>query len=211
MSIMSKLFALFPTLHFLVILSTTCFFILERNLIYTLSILFSIYLFPLISFRILMFISPIKEGKSDILKKEFSPWWAAHQIQMLFVTFPFFESALRICPGLFSLWLRAWGSKIGSNIYWTPTLSVYDRNLLHIGNNVIFGEKCNLVSHVITAKNNKGLLYIKKIKIEDQAFIGAGTTLSPGTFVEKGVLVKASSEVLPNSHITKNEITRTKI
>jgi hypothetical protein len=210
-TISSKLFALYPAFHALAILGCLYQFVLSPNPLRFASIFLAIYLLPLASFRLLNLITPIREGTSDIMGNKFSPWWAGHQIQGLLMAVTWFESPMRMVPGLYSLWLRLWGSKIGKNVYWTPGISVYDRNLLDVGDGALFGEKCNTVSHVISPKGGKGLLYIKKVTVGARAFIGAGSTLSPGTIVEPGVLLRADSKIYPNSLVTKEGITRTKM
>ncbi len=204
MTIWSKVFSLFPSLHIGIILYSIYISISSPSALSFSFIFLSIYIFPLIIFRILNFFTPIKEGVSDILNDRFSPWWAGHQIQMLFISIPSLEAILRIIPGLFSLWLRCWGSKVGKRVYWTPGSVHYDRNLLRIGNGVIFGERSTTVCHVITPKDGKGLLRIKFVEIEDYAFIGAGCVLSPGVIVESGVMIKAGTDVYPMRRVTKN-------
>ncbi len=169
-------------------------------------LLLAIYFFPLVCFRILTCLSPIREGVSNILEKKFSPWWAGHQIQALFIATPWLESLLRLTPGCYSLWLRAWGSKIGKNVYWTPGVTNYDRNLLEVGDHVTFGERAVTVCHVITPKEGKGLLKIAKVRVQSKSFVGAGSVLSPGVVVEEGTLVKAGSQVYPGQRVTKEGI-----
>ena len=202
MTFWSKIFAIFPAIHIGVILASLYNFVYRPGPFSFILIPISIYIFPLASFRVLNLLSPIKEGVTDILNDRFSPWWAGHQIQSLFVAIPSLESILRIIPGVFSIWLRAWGSKIGKNIYWTPGTIHYDRNLLRIGNNVVFGERSTTVCHVITPKEGKALLRIKCIEIEDRAFIGAGSVVSPGVIVESGVMVRAGTNVYPMRRVT---------
>lgn len=203
MTVWSKIFAVFPALHIALILTSTYTFVKNPDPYSFIIIPMSVYIFPLISFRILNLLSPIKEGVTDILNDNFSPWWAGHQIQSLFIAVPFIESILKIIPGLFSLWLRAWGSKIGRNIYWTPGTTHYDRNLLIIGDGVVFGERSTTVCHVITPKDGKALLRIKCIEIEKRAFVGAGSVISPGVIIESDVMVKAGTNVYPMRRVTK--------
>lgn len=204
MTIWSKIFSLFPAIHVALIISSIYYFVISRSFIGLCSILIAIYVFPLLCFRFLNLITPIEEGVSDILNDNFSPWWASHQIQSLFIAVPALESILRIIPGAFSIWLRLWGSKIGKGVYWTPGTVHYDRNLLIVGNGVIFGERSTTVCHVITPKKGKALLRIKSIQIEDYGFVGAGSVISPGVIIEEGVLVKAGINVYPMRRVTKD-------
>ncbi len=203
MTIKSKIFNLFPTVHILLILGSFYGFVKNPMLASFALIFFFIYLFPLITFRILTFFYPIREEVSDIFSGDFSPWWAGHQIQLLFMAIPRLESVLIMVPGLYSIWLRAWGSKVGKGVYWTPGVTNYDRNLLEIGDGVIFGERATTVCHVISPKDGKGLLKIAKIKISNQCFIGAGSVLSPGVQMDDKCFVKAGAHVYPDTHIFK--------
>ncbi len=207
MSFKSKLFSFFPVLHLILISLSIYCFVVGASLLSYASIFFSIYLFPLISFRLLNLFFPIIEGESDILSRKFSPWWAGHQIQLLFIAVPQLESILIMIPGMYSLWLRCWGSQIGKKVYWTPGVVNYDRNLLEIGDGVVFGERSLTVAHVITPKDGKGILKILKVRIGKKAFVGAGSVLSPGVVMDEKTFVKAGSNVFPETHITQNGYT----
>ena len=62
---------------------------------------------------------------------------AGHQLQVLYSAFP----ALRLVPGLYSAWLRLWGSRVGRAVYWTPQVKITDRGLLKVGDGVVFGHR----------------------------------------------------------------------
>ena len=203
MTFLSRLFALFPAFHVCLILSAFYLLIINPSLLSLILWIASIYLFPLFCFRLLNFFTPIEEGKSDILAKKFSPWWAGHQIQLLFISVPFLEAILRMIPGLYSQWLRFWGSKIGKHVYWTPGSVHYDRNLLEVGDRVVFGERSLSVCHVITPKGSSAELTITKIKLGTGAFVGAACVLSPGVKMDDFSFVKAGTRVYPNEHIPK--------
>lgn len=95
-------------------------------------------------------------------------------------------------PGLFSFWLRLWGSKIGKNVNWINA-NVTDRSGLIIGDNVFFGNSCYLSAHVAMILNNKFVLYFKNIKIGNNCFIGASTIFPPGTRVPDLSIVPAKT------------------
>lgn len=211
MSFLSKVFTFYPLLHLALCIGSFYFFMLGPNPKSFCIFLAYVYLFPVLCFRVLHLISPIKEGRDDILKPHFCSWWAGHQIQMLFMVLPGLEGILRMIPGAFSLWLRLWGAKIGKSVYWTPTIRIYDRNFLEVGDRVIFGEQCNLVSHVITPKNDEGALFMKKIIIKDGAFIGAASGIGPGVVIHENTFIKTKTDLYPNSVVTKEGIKKGKI
>jgi len=203
MTLLSKLMALFPVLHFcLIVLALFCF-AKEPSFKSILLIPSAVYLFPLLSFRLMGVFYPIKEGKSDLSKDKYSPWWGGHQIQLLFYVVPSFEALLRVIPGAFSLWLRLWGSKVGKGIYWTPNVEIDDRSMVEIGNHVLFGHKVELVSHVVGGKKGVFSLYSKNIIIGDGAFIGAGSRLGPGAEIDSGCFLPVLSDIYIDEFIPK--------
>ena len=142
------------------------------------------------------------------MESSFCPWWAGHQIQSLFNAVPQIESILKIVPGLYSFWLRCWGSKVGKGVYWTSGSVHYDRNLLEIGHGALFGELSISVCHVITPKDNKALLMIAKVKVGHKSFIGAGSVLSPGVRVDDQVMISAGTKSYPKWHFTQSEVVK---
>jgi hypothetical protein len=104
-------------------------------------------------------------------------------------------------PGLFSLWLRAWGSTVGRAVYWTPGLEIADRSLLRIGDRVVFGHRVGLYAHLVAPKHGRLVLYVKRITIGSDVFVGAGTRMGPGVRIDDGVTVPVLSDLYPNHHL----------
>ena len=203
MSLFGKLISLFPFLHGLLIVASVIAFIVEPTPITCVTIVVCTYLFPLFIFRAHNLVCRLEEGTYSIVQG-YSPWYGTHMIQTMFIAFPRLETALRLIPGVFSLWLRLWGSKVGSNVYFTPHFEVADRSLLDIGNNCVFGYDVKIASHVISPSRELGLkIYIKKVVIEDGGFVGATSRLAPGVHVKKGALVKATTNVYPDTVVEK--------
>ena len=204
MSFLGKIVTLYPSLHVLLILGSLVCFIWNPSWKTLSGIPAVIYLFPLLSFRLHQLVAPLKEGNSTIVGS-YSPWYGTHMIQTVFIAFPGTERFLRLFPGLFALWLRCWGSKVGKNVYWTPHFEVADRSLLEIGDNVVFGYNVKVACHVISPSREFGLkLYTKKCIMEDGSFVGATARLAPGVRVCEGALVKATSDVYPDTVIEKS-------
>jgi hypothetical protein len=191
----------FPFLVVVLALGSLSWFLWQPNYYAPGLAFFALYIFPLLCFRIHKLIVHNKEGISYLVTAKYSPWWGSHQIQQIYIAFPALETFIRLIPGAFSVWLRLWGSKVGSGIYWTPALEITDRNLLEIGDHVIFGHNVGLYCHVIKPKNDQLLLFVRKIRIGSQAFIGAGARLGPGVRVEAGALVPTASDHFPNSRV----------
>jgi hypothetical protein len=205
MTLAAKLINLFPLSAALVILASFINLCRAPSVAAFLIFIFSAYLFPLISYRIHNLLFPLKKGAFDLSKKEYNPWWGTFKIQEIYLHLSFLESLLQTVPGLFSLWLRLWGSKIGRGIVWTPNIEVTDRAMMEIGDNVVFGHRSTFLCHVITPKTDKVLLIVDKIIIQDNAFIGAGSKLGPGVVVEQEAILSALSIGLPRQTFKKSE------
>ncbi|MBV6623477.1 MAG: acyl transferase [Rivularia sp. (in: Bacteria)] len=204
MTIQSKILCLFPSA--VMLLAFICFlWICQSPSFYNITaLLFTLYGFPLLIHKIHNYFYPLEEGVSYLKGKEYSPWWGSHQIQSIYISFTALESALRLIPGAFSLWLRLWGAKVGKNVYWTPKLEIADRSLIEIGNNVVFGQDCGVISHVIKPKKQDLMLYVKKVKIGNNVFIGAGSYLAPGVIIKDETFVPAQSRLYPNKVVSPN-------
>src|SRR5690606_11439312 len=122
--------------------------------------------------------------------------------QLVYETFPALEGALRLVPGLYSLWLRAWGSRIGRGVYWTPGARIRDRSLLIVGDRVIFGEGVECFSHLVSIQGSRLMLFVAPITIGDGAFLGGFSKLAPGVVLEAGAVLGAFSRVGPVARIT---------
>ncbi|MDY6784453.1 MAG: DapH/DapD/GlmU-related protein [Cyanobacteriota bacterium] len=184
LTLLSALLSWFPTVIIVAAVSSLIWIGLRPSFLSCFSLIFVVYGFPVLAYRLHQRFYPVKEGISYLLGKEYSPWWGSHQFQVIYIAFPFLESLLRLIPGVFSAWLRLWGAKIGQNIYWTPKLEIADRGLIEIGDRVVFGYGVELYSHVIKPKNENLTLYVKPIKIGDNVFLGAGSRLGPGVKVK---------------------------
>lgn len=203
MTLLSQLLALFPTLVVGLAGASGVWFVTTRSgwaLLATLAILYGL---PLAAFRLHERVHPLVEGASHIAGGPYSPWWGGHQIQLVYIAFPTLEVLLRIVPGLFSLWLRAWGSRVGRRVYWTPALRLGDRSLLDVGDDVIFGYDVGISSHLIKRTRKNVLLYVKRVTIGDGVFLGAGCIIGPGVTIEDGAVVDAGAHLHPRARVTR--------
>jgi len=144
----------------------------------------SLYAFPLVLHRIQMFFTPIPLGATPISKGAFHPWLASHRIQKIYMLFPFLEAFLMLVPGLFSLWLRLWGSKVGENVYFAPSVRIHDRSLVHIGDNVIVGDETKLVSHIVTRVGASTRVICDPVVIHSHKLIGGYSILPAGAKIK---------------------------
>jgi len=130
-----------------------------------------------------------------VVGDRYLPWWGTHQLQRIYLAFPALEALLRLVPGLYSAWLRLWGSRVGRNVYWTPGVKLTDRSMFRIGDNVVFGQECAMSPHVITWRDGALRLLIKPITIGDGAVVGAQSGMGPGARIAPGATVRARQEV----------------
>ncbi len=186
MTFLGRIIAFFPAL--IVVLALACFggILWAPNpvsVFCVFGLIFVLYILPLLAYRLHNRLFPLTEGASLLSGKTYCPWWGAHHIQLIYGVFPILEVILRLFPGLFSLWLRLWGSKIGRNVYWTPVVFIADRALLEIGDNVIMGHALSFTCHLINPRAKTLILYIRKIIIGENSFIGARASFGPGAIV----------------------------
>jgi len=147
-------------------------------------LVFVIYGFPPMVLRILNRWTPIKPGVACIDGQAFCPWLAAHHIQAFYDALPFLESLLRVIPGFYSMWLRMWGSRVGYGVEWPVRMDVLDRNLMEIGNRVVFAREVELAAHVRRKQDGAGSrVLVRPVRIGGYAFIGAGARIGPGASV----------------------------
>lgn len=201
MSMASRLLTWWPAFVLLLTGLATVLFILRPS-VWTVPLpLLTLYALPLLAHRLLQRVHPVRPGVEKLVSSSFSPWWASHQLQWVYLAFPALETLLRAVPGLFSLWLRAWGSEVGARVYWTPHITVADRSLLVIGDQVVFGHRVAMSSHIIKPTRDGAdlLCVIRPVRIEAGAFIGAGAVLGPGAVVRQGAMVEAGTIVAPGS------------
>lgn len=186
MTVLGRMITLFPAL--IVLLALACIGGVlwapsHVSAFCVLGLVFVLYILPLLTYHLHNHFYPLTEGASLISGKFYCPWWGAHHIQLIYGVFPILEVILRLFPGLFSLWLRLWGSKIGKNVYWTPVVFIADRALLEIGDNVILGHGLSFTSHLINPRAKGLILYIRKIIIGENSFIGARASFGPGAII----------------------------
>lgn len=191
----ARLFALFPAL-WLLLLGSVSYWIIStpRGLLVALLIVI-VYLLPVFCFRLHQWLWPLHEGPSRIDTPGYSPWWGGHQFQVMYNAFPALESALRLIPGLYSAWLRLWGSRVGRSVYWTPRVEIADRSLLDIGDEVIFGHLTACYAHLIKPRHGGMILYVRRIRIGHRAFLGAGSRLGPGARIADGAVLDVLTDV----------------
>lgn len=153
-----------------------------------------LYLLPLIPGRWLRESLRGRPAALAIGSPDFLRWWACFQCQVLFLRFPVLEEILRLVPGLYSLWLRGWGSRIGRLTYWAPRTTVLDRGFLDLGDRVVFGAGVRLNPHVMERDPQaaaEAVLLLAPVVIGADALIGGYSLLTAGTEIAAGEATRA--------------------
>ena len=141
----------------------------------------ALYLLPPSAGFLVRKLCPIAEGKIAFGSKAFFAWWALFQMQMIFCRLPALEELLRIVPGLYSLWLRLWGARIGRLTFWSPGTVIVDRPYLQVGDDVVFGAGVRMNPHVFAKTSSEGFeLLLGTVKVGDRARVGGYSLLSAG-------------------------------
>jgi len=186
MTLLGKLITFFPFFIYTLVFVVMGQAILSQKIIYLFLILIILYLLPVIVFRIHNIFFPLRKVVVDLDSNQYISWWGSYKIQRVYYDLPFLESLLRSVPGVYSFWLRLWGSKIGRGVYWPPRVEICDRSLVEIGDYVVFGHEVVLSSHTLAPVKSKHKLVVEKIKIENNCFIGAHSRIGPGCSIAMG-------------------------
>lgn len=170
--------------------ATVVFAILRGNVLTALAIL---YLAPPLVARLLLISGHFKSTKIQVGSVGFFRWWALFQLQVIFCRLPALEEILRLIPGIYSLWLRLWGARVGRLTYWSPATFISDRSFLKIGDDVIFGAGVRLIPHLIQrSESGKLELCLAKIEIGDRVVVGGFSILSAGTIIHSDQTTRAA-------------------
>jgi hypothetical protein len=201
MTLRGRLITLFPLLILSLCLAVMSLAITQHRAAWLLLLPVILYLVPPLAFRLHQCLCPLREGMQSLDAPGYSPWWGSLQIQNIYNALPSLEAILRTLPGCYSAWLRLWGSKIGRNVAWTPRVEISDRSLLEIGDGVIFGHKVALYAHVVDQRPKRGVrLFLKRIRIGDGAFLGAGSRLGPGVEIDADARLPILTDLSVNQH-----------
>ena len=120
-----------------------------------------------------------------LVKARFEPPWALTFIPVLANTFPLRFAFTRLFGP------RSRSVVLGGFVF------VLDPHLVEIGRNVQFGFQCTVTAHVL---DNRGL-FIRRVKIGDDAVIGGESTIMAGTEIGHHAVVGTRSLVTPNTRI----------
>lgn len=211
MTALGRVMSLYPTMILTLVAGAVFWFGYRPSPLQPALLIAVIYLLPPLTFRVHQFFFPIRERVSDLAERRYSPWWGAHQIQVIYIAIPQLEAILRLVPGLYSLWLRLWGSKVGRNVHWTPNVEITDRSMLIVGDRVVFGHKTKCLGHAIKPKGKSMILYVRAIRIGNDVFIGAGSRIGPGVVINDGSYLPILTDLYVNQKVDDQNVEPRKV
>lgn len=195
MSAANRLFSYFPLLMTVAALWALGVFAAWPNGWSAFLVVFVVYLMPPMVLRVMYRWAPLKHGVACIERK-FCPWLASHHIQAFYDALPFLESLLRVIPGFYSAWLRMWGSRVGYGVEWPVRMDVLDRDLMDIGNRVVFAREIELSAHARKKLDQEGMhVLVRPVRIGSYAFVGAAARVGPGGVVPHNASVPAMTVI----------------
>jgi hypothetical protein len=151
-----------------------------------------LYLAPPLIARAALAIAQIPQGHIALASKPFFAWWFVFQLQVLFCRLTALEEILRLVPGLYSLWLRLWGARIGRFTYWSPGTLITDRSFLSIGDDVVLGAGARLNPHVLARSKEGNIeLLLATVRIGNRAVVGGYSLLTAGTEISDDETTRA--------------------
>ena len=161
----------------------------------------ALYVFPPIAVRLVLAGHPLASGESDPASPAFLRWWITAQCQVLFTRLPVLEELLRVVPGLYSMWLRLWGARIGTLVYWSPGVCILDRPLVRVGDRVVFGVGVRINPHVIAPSPSGGsaVLHLAPVSIGNDVIVGGYSLLLPGCVIKDGEVTPPHRSIHPYS------------
>ena len=153
---------------------------------------------PPLVVRLVLAIRPLPETDIAVGSPLFLLWWFTSQWQVILNRLPWIEEMIRLVPGLYGVWLRLWGAKVGKLVYWTPGFRILDRPLLDVGDHVVFGVGVKIAPHIIM-RNRDGqmVLRVATVRIGDDALVGAYSLLLAGSWIGPGEASPGKRELAP--------------
>jgi hypothetical protein len=159
-------------------------------------VFFLVYLLSPLLYQIIRLAIPIKTGRQQLgPEQDPSGWMIAHRLQMIYLIFPFIEGVLNSLPGIYSNWLKLWGSKIGRMVYWAPDVKILDRTHLTVGDRTFVGGAVLSCHLAIPKKEGIPELVFQPITIGSDVFISTQSNLGPGSRIADKEHIKILTQV----------------
>ena len=146
-----------------------------------------LYVFPPLLARVILVLGGPTPPSATLGSPAFLRWWALGQLQLVFNRFPHLEEIIRLVPGLYSAWLRLWGSHVGTLVFWSPGVVVTDRQLVDIGDRAVIGMGVRIAPHIVVREpDGIARLIAAPVIIGAGAMVGGLTVFGPGARMAPG-------------------------
>jgi hypothetical protein len=158
-----------------------------------------IYILPPLAGRVAMAVFDTPEGEGlGQETRAYKVWWFLTQTQVLFNRFAVLEELLRMVPGVYALWLNAWGARVSPLVYWGPGSVVIDRQSSRVAAGAVIGTRAVLSGH-LAVKDASGAFRVTlaPVEIGEGALIGAYAGIGPGCKIAAGEEVPAAAFLRP--------------
>jgi len=141
-----------------------------------------LYLVPPVVTRVTLLLLGRPEGRGLTQDaRAYKVWWFTHQWQVVFNRLPWLEELLRLVPGLYALWIRAWGGRVSPWAYWGPGSLVVDRYLVVVEAGAVIGMGAGLTGHIgHLSADGTFLVDVAAPRVGRGAMMGARSGLGPG-------------------------------
>lgn len=198
MTWISRLLSLFPAALLLAVLACLGAAVTRSLAVPLLGPVGLIYVLPPVLHRLHQRRWPVGDGVGRLVGGSYVPWWGSHMLQWWFIAVPALEAPLLAVPGLYAVWLRAWGARVGRGVHFSPGLLIADRSLLVIGDGALFGYGVRISSHVIkpTPDGTNLLCVTRTVQVGARSFVGAVCELGPGAIVDAGSTLPTGTRLL---------------
>lgn len=140
-----------------------------------------------------LLVNGIQQGTYPVWGATYLRWWLADRLIDLAPTYLLSGSSL------YPIYLKALGATIGKNVS-IGSISIRNPHLLSIGNNVDIGNGVNFDNAYV----EKGWLYIGKITLEDQTYIGSYTVLEGNVTMGQGSYLTGLSALVDGAILPPN-------
>jgi len=159
----------------------------------------ALYLLPPLLARLTVLVGGTPGRRESVPSKGSYVWWITTQLQVVFMRLPFLEEFLRMVPGLYSAWLRLWGARVGSLVFWSPAVLVADRPFVEIEDRAVLGYGCKVTAHLLQqGRGGEAFSLMFAIpKIGRGAVLGTMSGMGPGSTVEAGATLAATTALPP--------------
>jgi hypothetical protein len=141
-----------------------------------------LYLVPPLACRVTLLLFGRPEGRRLTQgTRAYQVWWFTHQWQVVFNRLPGLEELLRLVPGLYALWIRAWGGQVSPWAYWGPGSLVVDRYLVAVEAGAVIGMGAGLTGHIgYLSADGIFLVDVAPPRVGRGAIMGTRSGLGPG-------------------------------